>query len=394
MSFFFFKTKPSLSFVFDIRDDSVSLAVARFEKSKKPELILCRKYSLSVQNIDNHKKYLDSMIKTLDKIIVSARKGLIRIGNREKIGKYYFFIGSPWSVSQAKTVKIIKDKPFVINNSVLEKIILGEETAIEKTIEEQTKEENWKVLEERVIEAKINGYKVDDVYYKKASNLAMEIFVSFIPSELKNKMINYVDQKIGRFTKRQNNSCALSSYSFLRDLYSNKNDFIYVDIGKFITDVYVVREDVIFGVASVPFGEDAIVEKSLADSKIPKEVFISQLNIGEDKNFDLLSHNNGKELLKPGIEEWQDKLKITLSKICTEMNIPSNLFIIPNSSISSIISKDISNKNKPLEILGTKIEATTIIEGVINNMTLNGKSFANQPYVKMDLLFLDKILKQ
>ena len=394
MSFFLFKNKPSLSFIFDLRDTSVSLAVARFERNKKPEIILCQDFELQNQDLKDHKKYIDSMIKTLDQAIVSVRKSLIKIGNKECIGKYYFFIGSPWSVSQSKTIKIIKDRPFEINNNVLKQIIIGEESNIEKNIEKETQEPNWKVFEEKIIQSKLNGYKIDNVFGKKASNLTIELFVSFIPFEIKNKIISFFSEKVGKNINKQINSCILSSYSFFRDLYSNKNDFIYVDIGKLITDIYVVRDDIIFGVASFPFGEENIIQTSLSKTNLSRDVFLSHIDIGQDKNFDLPSHNNGEDLLKTGFDFWEVKLKDSLLKVCNEMNIPNNLFVITNSVISSMLIQRFSGieEKKQIEILGSKIEISAIGENIINDYILNSNFFTNKPYVKMDLVFLDKML--
>lgn len=396
MSFSFFKKAPSLSFVFDIRDTSVSLAATRFDIDKKPEIILCQKFELKYQDSKNHKKYLASMLRTLDIAIVSVRKDLVKIGNKENIGKYYFFIGSPWSVSQTKTIKIIKDKPFEITNSILEKIIVGEEFALEKYIEEQTLEPNWKVLEEKIIQSKINGYKVDDIFGKKTSNLAIELFVSFIPFEIKDKMDSYIDERIGKKIKRQNNSCILASYSFFRDLFSNKNDFIYVDIGKLITDVFVVRDDIIFGIASFPIGEENIIQASLAKTNLSRDILMSHLSVGLDKKFDLVSHNRGEDLLRSGFNLWENQFKDTISQICTEMNIPNNMFILINSVVSNILEKELSGKEKDnqFEILGSKIDTLAIGDGMMNNFISNGKVFVNEPYIKMDLVFLDKLFKQ
>ena len=393
MSFSFFKTKPLLSFVFDIRDASVSLAAVRFELDKKPEIILCQNFELKLTDSKNHKGYVSSMIKVLDKANVSVRKDLIKIGNKEKIGTHYFFIGSPWCVSQTKTIKIVKDKPFEINNKVLEQIIVGEELVVEKYLKNETSESNWEVLEERIIQSKLNGYIVDDIFGKKVLSLSMELFISFIPYEIKYKMLSYIDEKIGKNIIKQNSSSVLSSYSFLRDLYSNKNDFIYVDLGKLITDVYVVRDDVIFGIASIPFAEESIIQTSFERTNLSRDIFMSHINIGHDKRFDLASHNNGEDLLKFGFDIWENKLRDTLSKVCTEMNIPNQMFVITNGVVSSMLIKSLLNKqkNKSFEILGSKIEISIIGEEIINNLILNAKVFSSEPYVKMDIVFLDKV---
>jgi hypothetical protein len=392
---FFFKNKPFLSFVFDIRDSSISVSAVKFENDKKPEIILCQNFEIQYQDSQDYSKYSSLMIKTLDDSVSSLKKSLIKIGNKEKIKDYRFFIGSPWTVSQSKTIKIIKDRPFEINNALLSKIIVGEELLAEKELETETQLKDWKVMLEKIIQSKINGYKVDNIFGKKTMNLAVEIFVSFIPYEIKNKLSTYISEKIGRHTKEQDNSSILSSYTFFRDMYSNKNDFIYVDIGKIITDIYVVRDDIIFGIASFPFGEEDMIQTSLSKTNLSRDVFMSYLCIGNDKKFDLTSHNNGEDMLKFGFEAWMNKLKDVLPKICTEMNIPNNLFIVPNSVVSEILVKVLSNKEdgKQFELLESKIEITSIVEGVFDSLILNGKVFPNEPHIKMDVIFLDKMLK-
>jgi len=396
MSFFLFKKQPSLSFVFDIRDASISLAAVRFIKDKKPEIVLCQNFLFKTIDSKDNKKYLELMIKTLDQAILSVRQSLVKIGNKEKIEKYYFFIGSPWSISQAKTIKIIKDRPFEITNKVLGQILVGEESEIEKNIEDTTSEKNLKILEEKIIQSKLNGYKVEDIYGKKTLNLAVELFVTFIPSEIKDKICLNLNEKIGKNAKKQHHSCILSSYSYLRDLYSDKNDFIYADIGKLITDIYVVRDDIIFAIASIPYGEENIIQVSLNRTKLPKDVFLSNISIAEDKNFDLPADNNGAESLRLGLNFWKNKFMDTLSKVCTEMNIPNNLFVIPNSKITDVLVKDLSEdaKNGRLEILGTQIDVLVITENIINSFIENSKTFANEPYVKMNTIFVNKLLNK
>ena len=396
MSFFHFKKKPSLSFVFDIRDTSLTLAAVRFEIDKKPEMVLCQNFEFKSQKPLDHNKYFSTLLKTIDAANISIRKSLVKINNNEGIDSYHFFIGSPWSISQSKTIKVIKDKPFEIDNNLLKKIIVGEENELVKNLGKENSETNWRIIEEKIVQSKLDGYKVNDIFGKKASNFAAELFVSFVPSELKEKILSYVSEKINKRIEKQNNSCILSSYSFFRDLYTDKNDFIYVDIGKLITDIYVVKDDVIFGVASFPFGGEHIIQNSLSKTNLTREIFMSHLNIGYDKKFNLTSHNNGEDLLKTGFDLWEENFISTMSEICTEINIPNNLFIFPNDLIVNMFTKNLIGKinNNKSKIFDSKVEVSVINEGVMNSFVSNGKIFLNEPYIKMDLVFLDKIFKQ
>lgn len=388
MSFFFLKQKHSLSFVLDIRDVFVTIAAVKFIDNNKPEIVISKRFYFKYKNPLDHNGYLNSMLSTVDSGIINLRKDLIKIGNRDEIDSHYFFIGSPWSFSQTRIVKIIKDKPFEITNAVLRQIITGEESAVSKYLGKNTQDINWNLLEEKIIQSKIDGYDTNEIYGKKASSLSTELFISFIPKEINSKIKTFLNVK-------ESNSCILSSYSFLRDLYSDKNNFIYIDVGKLITDVYVVQNDNIFGIASFPFGEEDIVRESLSKTNLTREVFLSHINIGHDKKFEAEFHNNGGDLLQHGFSLWQNRLTKTLSQICNKINIPNNIFIIPNTVISKILLSDFleKQKNNRFEIFGKHINIFSISENIINNLISNGSFFPNEPYLKMDLVFLSKIKK-
>jgi len=386
MSFFLFKKQPSLSFVFDIRDSSISIAATKFTKNNKPEIILCNNYRLKYKDSENSSKYLDSMITILDQAIVSIRQGLVKIGNIDPINKYYFFLGSPWSISQSKAIKMIKDKTFEINNSVLAKIIVGEETSMGKGLKSIDFSKNWNLFEEKIIQSKINGYKVDDIFGQKTTNLSIELFASFMPFELKNKLQSLMNEKLNKHIKIQSNSSMLSSYSFFRDLYLDKNDFIYVDVGNLITDIYVVRDDVIFDVISFPFGEEHIIKKSLSKTDIPRSIFLSYVNTNHHKMFDKKMSEKVEELLKPALSLWLENFKKTISAVCSDVNMPNNIFFISNSVISEKLLK--SPTDFSVSYPNTNI--VNIPESIINGFINNSTKYINEPYVKMDIIFVQQ----
>jgi len=395
MNLFPFKKKPSLSFVFDIRDTFITIAAVKFEQNKKPELVLCQNFEIKTQEPINNQKYLSSMISTFDKGIISLRKSLIKIGNKEKIDKLFFFIGSPWCVSQSKMIKIIKDRPFEINKKFLEKIINTEENDEKKEIEKIEGIADWGILEEKIIQSKLNGYKIDQIFGKKASDLEIELFVSFVPREIKDKLSFSEYENFQKHALRHLNSCILSSYSFLRDLYSDKNDFIYIDIGDIITDAYIVKNDVVYAIVSVPFGRKEIIRSTSVKTKMPEDVLLSALHINYSGDY-VNSTEKIEQFIGDGVKFWLKKLNESILKVCTEINVPKNVFIIINNELANILIKEIENNKESNQscIFNKDTEIVSIGESVLNDFITNGKIFKNEPYVKMDLVFLDKILKQ
>ena len=389
MNLFSFKNKPYLSFVFDIRDNSFSIAVTKLDIGKKPEIIYCQNFKIDNNNYVLDKDYKKSFIKTLDVAILSVRKNLVKIGNKTPIKKYFFFIGSPWSVSQSKMIKITKEKDFIIDSKFLEKIILTEENKIEKDIENKSNGMDWKMIEEKIIQSKLNGYKIEKIFNKKTKDIEIEVLVSFAPQDLLNKLSLTADNKN---IKQQVNSCILSSFSFLRDLFVNKNNFLYIDVGEFITDVCVVRDDVVFGIISFPFGEKNIIQHISKTTSLSEDIVLSYINMECNDKCNKKDYNKMENLLNIGISKWFEKFNETIIKICSENDLPRNIFILPNTDLGRIFAERI-RKNKDLELFkkfGIDTQTTIIEEKVLDDFIINGKVFRREPYIKMDIIFLNK----
>lgn len=389
MSFFSFKKNTDISLVFDIRDTFISVAATRFEKDKKPEIVYIQRFDLDVQDIKDTKKYFNSLVKTIDKSIVSIRKSLSRIGNKDIIKKYHFFLNSPWSISQSKLIKFIKDKKFTIDNSFLQKIILGESDKIEKDIEYIKSGADWFLFEEKIIRSKLNGYQVEKIYQRKAQDVEVDIFVSFLPQELLLKLKTVVDVKR---VKMNINSSILSSFTFLRDLYNDKNNFIYIDMSSNITDLYVVRDDVVFGIISFPFGEKNIIQNISKKFKTSEDIVYSLFSMKCHGKCDKTTKDKVDEYIEYGLQEWTEEFDSTITQICSENNIPKNIFVVSDSDFDRIVYNKIK-KDFDISILkkfGIDTTVDLIEESVVDGYLLNGNFFKNEPYVKMDVVFLNK----
>lgn len=178
----------------------------------------------------------------------------------------------------------------------------------------------------------------------------------------------------------------------MRDLYTDKNDFLYIDIGEIITDIYVVKDDVVFGIISFPFGEKNIIQSISKASKISEDIVLSSINIKCHGKCDPKEQNRLEHLIGIGMSKWFDKFNNTILKICSENNIPQNIFILPNTSLIKTFAERIKTVGD-LELFkkfGLDVKVTIIEESVFDDLITNSKFFKTEPYIKMDLIFLNK----
>jgi hypothetical protein len=396
MKLFSSKNKSSLAIVFDVREFSLTTAVVKMIKGQKSEIISCQTFEVIESEIASYKKYSESLIKTIDRAIIETHKSLIRLGIENKISNHFFFIGSPWVVSKGKSIKLIKDKPFTVDSDFLKRVLVGKEENLKKEIEKESMHDGWEVFEEKIVEAKLNGYKVDNFYDRKTKEFEVHLFTSFIVKEINDKIKSYSTGKKRKGDNGCSHSQTLSTFTFTRDLFDNKNNFIYVDIGKLITDIYVVIDDTIHGIASFPFGENVIIENIAKDLKMTKEIVLSTLNIKCHGKCDEITESKVDDFIKTGLAKWSEKFNEALKNVCEEKDAPQEILMISNTDLLNLFVEKIKNQNinGPFKVFGKNPFLTIIGEGVLNNFVDSGKAFKNQPYIKMDIILLDKLVKQ
>lgn len=396
MKLFSTKIKDSLSMVFDIREFSLTTSVIKTSQKEKSEMLFCQNFEVIESEIASYKKYSESLIKTIDRAIIETQKSIIRAGIKEKISNHFFFIGSPWVVSKGKSVRLIKNKAFSVDGDLLKRILVSKEENLQKEIENESAHSGWEVLEEKIVDAKLNGYRVEKFYNRKAKDFEVHLFTSFIEKDIYNKIKLYADLSLKKSKNHCSHSQTLASFTFTRDLYQNKNNYIYVDIGKMITDIYVVIEDVIHGIASFPFGENAIIENISKELKISKEMVLSTLNIKCHGKCDQETENKVDSFIKTGLARWSEKFDKSLRKICEEKDAPLEIIMLANTDLANLFVDKIKDQESPkyFNIFGENPHLTIIGEGILNNFVNGGKMFKNQPFIKMDIILLDKLIKQ
>ncbi len=377
-----------MTLIFDIRDTFISIAALHFFDNEKPELILAKSFPISPQDIKNHEKYLAKMIKTLSDSLIIFRKDLIMMGVTASIKKTFFFVGSLWSISKSKVMKITKDKQFEVNKDLLEKYITTEESDMEFSLEKLDEAfDDLVVLEHKIIESKLNGYRVEDIFGKKTNDLELEFFVSFIPRSLGVKISSFIN----RFKRdgKSIHSSVLSAYSFMRDFVVAKNNFIYIDIGDLITDIFIVRDGAVDGIATIPSGRKEIIKQSESESKTPEDILVSALHIGGEEM------NTENKFINVNVNKLVEKIDIALSQICTEIDVPKNIFILNNGDLTATFIKEIKqNTDNIFKMFGADSRINVVDESTFNNLIINAKAFKNELSMKMDIVFLNKILKQ
>ena len=401
MSFFYFSKKNTQKFslLFDIRGDSVVSAIVKTSSTDKPEIIYSNNIPVVMREEVDPERYTGFILKGLGACVDDAYKnGVVKtlktLDKSAKIEDIHIILSSPWVLSQSKDITIKKDKDFRIDQNLLKKVLLDEESDISSSDifsqKESGKKNGTEVIEEKIIQSKINGYKIDSIFQKSANELNLNLLISASNTSFIKSVKTAIGKMFGQ-NKISFHSFLLCGFSVIRDIYPHKNDFIFVDISAETTDVCVVTDDVIHKIYSYTLGKNDIIRKISEKTGNPYDMVVSLLNLQCNGNCDEKLVGRNETALTEVILEWTVELYKIFDTVISRNNIPKDIFFSVDDDIINIIGKKMQVYKTAHSILNNDFIINLINDGAFNNYINKGKTIVRDARLKECALFLNKL---
>jgi len=380
MSFFSFlkRNKESYSLVFNVGSGSISGGIVKFTEKKGVNLVYYNKEEIPFQQELSVLRHLDLMKVTLAALTNKLRtEGLKKIitkkGEGINIDRAFYIFSSPWSTSQTKTIKVSESKPFRVTESYLNRVIDEQE---KQFIDNSS--HLGKIIEKKIIQVKINGYVVTDIYNKYTRDLEISVYFTVVPEAV----LDLVEKTVSKNFNIKNSWCHSSSlavFSVIRNLFPQKEDFIYVDVNEEITDIFIIKDDVILGEASFPFGSNHFTREVSSILRVPKEVSNSMIKMHCLKNNDELAALKMAVIMDKAARKWLNKISEILNGFKAKMYVSDSIFLVSN--------------NDRLCFFREKLQKQDFDVFVINNNKLKSPVVINDIMFRLVLMFLDNLYK-
>jgi len=380
MSLFSFlkKNKESYYLVFNIGSGSVSGAIIKFTEKPGVDVIHYESSLIPFQQEISISKHLELMEKTLKNLAEKIRANGLRKINQNKNKKFtinnvYYIFSSPWCISQTKTIKVTETKAFRVTKSYLNKVIAKYENQFEAEIEEV-----GKIIEKKIIQIKTRNNPVNDIYNKLTKNLEISLFFTVVPE----KILNTVENAVSKTFNIKNvwcHSLSLALFSDIRDLFPHHENFLQIDISEEMTDVSVVRDNVITNSISIPFGRNYFLRNISSILKVPEKIADSMIKIHCSNDNNELANLKLAVVMDMIAKSWLDKIITMLDNLKEEIYTIDSIFLIANHDITSFL-KD-------------KLQKEGFNVSLIKNEKIKINNMGNDISFKLALIFLDKLYK-
>lgn len=395
MSFFSFsrnKNQEEVSLVFHIGSGSVSGYIVKLSKISKPEIIYSTTVSILFQKNINHEKHFKFMIKAFDSVVEDVQKrGIPHLNftglRNHGIRKVFYILSSPWCVSRTKVIKIKKDKPFEITSDLLEGFIKEQEDRFLSN----DSNEGSKIIEKKIIEARLNGYKITEIYGKKTKDVELSFFMTSSPEyvlkELKNTIRKYFNLRSYYFY-----SFALSSFSVIRDMYSDKKNFIYLDVHEELTDLSIIKDDIFLEGASFPIGKNFFTRNISEKLHISANEARSLINLYAENKCDNSTFQKVQSAINISLKSWSDNFHSVLASLSLSMYLPRTIFMTVSDEFSVFLTKELKEeRHSQFSMTDELFDVIVLSNKSLSEYCDSDKNFKNEPFAKIECLFLNKI---
>jgi hypothetical protein len=379
MSFFSFakRNKESYSLVFNVGSGSVSGGIIRFTEKEGVNMIYYAKEIIPFQNdviVSRHILLMkDSLTKLAHKIRVEGFKKVPANNTDFPIERAFYVFSSPWSNSQTKTIKIHEPKPFKITEAYLNKLVDSQEKEFQTELGK-----TGKIIEKKIIQIKINGYEVSNAINMSTKDLEISVFFTMVAEDI----LHLVNEAVTKTFHIKNSWChslSLAVFSTVRNLFPQFEDFIHIDVSEELTDICIIRDNIMTSMATIPFGRNHFIRNLSNSLKVSEEVADSMINMHAQKSNDELANLRLGVSMDAAAKDWLSRLFEILDSFKEKIYVPESIFLVINNDLNSFL-KD-------------KLEKHDFTVTALSNNKIKPISPGDDIMFKLELMFLDNLYK-
>ncbi|MDQ3245134.1 MAG: hypothetical protein M3P22_02215 [bacterium] len=331
------KNTNDIVLIFDIGSSSVGGAFFHIQKGGAPNIIFSTREPLLLEEKVEVSKLFELAVKALK--VVATRASIAGIGSPTKI---FCVLSSPWYASQTRVIKLTKDTPFIFTKEFADSLIGKEVDLFEEeygSLDGHTTNK-VKTIEIKNMKTLLNGYVSNDPINKKIKEIGMTIFISMSHED--------IFKKIEEAVKRHFNAVSITFSSFLmasfavgRSLFINQDNFLLVNIGGEITEISMIKKDIISDSSSFPLGRNFIIRGVAKELQISLDEARSIISLYKDAHIEKSYVKNVDEVMLKLKNEWLKSFQTTLTTLSKDISIPSTVFITVSEDLALFFSDTI-----------------------------------------------------
>ena len=381
------KNKDELVLVFDIGSSSVGGALFRMQKSKIPKIVFSIREPIIFENKIDIGHFLLSTIKSLE--IVTNKIYMAKMGAPSRI---FCVLSSPWYVSQTRVIRLEKNTPFIFTSKLADSLIQKEVALFEEeqSVKYADIQSPVRLIEFKNIKIMLNGYETPDPLDQKTKELEMTVFISVSPEQILKKIEETV-RKHFHFKDMKFSSFGLSSFAVVRDMHTDQENFLLIDIGGEVTDISMIKKNILRESVSFPLGPNFFIRgvaSALHCSPSEAKSFISLI---KDEHASFSVAKKLEPIINKLKTSWLQKFQESLANLSNDISIPATIYIAVDKDFENFFCQIIETEQfNQYTLTESKFKIIFLSTELFHGMAEFQENIVRDPFLIIDSIYINR----
>lgn len=383
------KNKDELMLVFNIGSSSVGGALFLAQDSGVPKIIFSTTALIPLEDQIDIDRFLILTIQTLQIVVNRIYKA--GFGAPKKI---FCTLSSPWHVSQTRIINYKKNTPFVFTAKLAESLIekeinLFEEENIKKGIDAENPN---RAIELKNIKTVLNGYETPEPLNQKTKELEMVIFISVSEENVLKKIEDAVG-KCFHFNQIKFSSFMLSSFTVVRDMYIQQENFLLLDVGGEVTEISMIKKNILRESISFPLGCNFLTRGVSSDLNCTISEADSLISLLKDGHAEKSVADKLSGIMDKLRVKWLKSFQESLANLSNDISIPSTIYMTTDKDFADFFSQTIKTEQfNQYTLTESKFVINYLNTQIFHGIALFEDSIINETSIIIDSIYINRFL--
>lgn len=334
------KIKDELVLVFDIGSSSIGAAFLKLQKGGTPKIIYSIREPLSMEEKTEPEKLYELALKALRAVATKAS-----LSKLESPNKIFCVLSAPWYASQTRTIKFEKNTVFTFTKDFADSLIKKEIELFEKDhgLNQGHEVNKIRTIEVKNMKTMLNGYVSLNPTNEKAKEVEMTIFISMSHEDLLLKIEDAI-QKHFKVMPVIFSSFLMASFAVGRSLFINQDNFLLVNIGGEMTEISMIKKDILSESGSFPQGRNFIIRGLAKEMNTSLDEARSAISMSKDGHAEKSYSKNIDEVMLKLKNEWLKSFQSILVNLSKDISIPATVFITVSDDMAPFFADTIRSE--------------------------------------------------
>ncbi len=383
------KEKNELAIVFDVGSSSVGGALFFMQKSGVPKIIYSAREPIALEEKVDPDRFLFLTMKALE--VVASRICLSGLGAPKRI---HCVLSSPWYASQTRVIKFGKNTSFNFTQKLADELIQKEMSLFqEEHLPNYLKTGNEvRHLELKGMKTLLNGYATPKPIGQKTQELEMSVFVSMSGEQVLKKIEEVIFRHFHSKEVRHA-SFIMASFTVARDLFIHKDDFLLVDIGGEMTDISMIKKNVLRESTSFPMGPNFMVRGVASMLGRTLDQAKSLLSLYRDGHAESATEKKLEPIVSKLKAQWLKSFQESLANLSNDISLPSTIFITVDQELADFFSDIIKSEEfNQYTLTDSKFEVIFLGTKALHGVATFEENITRDSFLIIEAVYINRFL--